>query len=75
MKLKKRFDITAFMDAVQHCTKDVYFDTADGDHLNLKSVLSQFVFASAVAAKLPELEAEIVCQEEDLPALRPFLEE
>lgn len=75
MKLKKYFDITAFMDAVQRCGKDVYFNTADGDHLNLKSVLSQFVFASAVAAKLPELKSEIVCREEDFPILLPFLEE
>ena len=75
MKLKKNVDIPLFMDAVQKCRFDVYFDTAEGDHLDLKSTLSQFVFASAVAAKLPHLEAEIRCRKEDLPILRPFLEE
>ena len=75
MKLKKNVDILSFMDAVQKCRHDVYFDTAEGDHLDLKSTLSQFVFASAVAVKLPHLEAEIRCRKEDLPILRPFLEE
>lgn len=75
MKLKKNVDILSLMDAVQKCRFDVYFDTAEGDHLDLKSTLSQFVFASAVAAKLSKLEAEIRCRKEDLPILRPFLEE
>lgn len=75
MKLKKHMDIPAFMEALQRCRKDVYLDTAEGDHLNLKSALSQFVFASAMAAKLPELDAELRCREEDRDILFPFLEE
>lgn len=75
MKLKKNIEFSALLDALQRCREDVYLDTAEGDHLNLKSTLSQFVFASVVAARLPELEAEILCQPEDLDNLRPFLEE
>lgn len=74
MKLKKELDILEFMAAVQRCRHAVYFDTADGDHLNLKSALSQFVFASAIAVKLPRLDAEIICEDEDRPVLLPFLE-
>jgi len=75
LKLKRNADILSFMDAVQKCRHDVCLDTSEGDHLDLKSTLSQFVFASAVAAKLPDLEAEIRCGKEDLPALGPYLEE
>ena len=75
MKLKKNLDIIAFMSAIEKCGDDVYFETAEGDHLDLKSTLSQFVFASAVAVKLPSLDAEIRCRETDLPLLLPFLEE
>lgn len=74
MKLKKHVDVIAFMEAVQRCRHDVYFDTPDGDHLNLKSTLSQFVFASAVAAKLPNLDAVIRFEAVDRAILLPFLE-
>ncbi len=74
MKLKKNIDFSDLLDALRYCGKDVYLDTAEGDHLNLKSTLSQFVFASVVAARLPELEAEIRCRPEDREILRPFLE-
>ena len=75
MKLKRDVDLVLFMEAVQRCRHDVYLDTADGSHLDLKSALSQFVFASTVAERLEELDAEICCEDEDRSLLLPFLEE
>lgn len=74
MKLKKHVDVIAFMEAVQRCRENVYFATEDGSRLDLKSTLSQFVFASTVAAKLQELGGEVCCAEEDRPILLPYLE-
>ena len=74
MKIKKSADLAAFLQRAQSCRHDVYFDTAEGDHLNLKSMLSQFVFA-AVAGKLDELSYRIVADEEDRELLSPYLSE
>ncbi len=74
MKLKTDLNVVAFMNAVRKCSSRVCFDTAEGDHLDLRSTLSQFVFVSAAAGRLPELDAQISCSEEDLPLLLPYLE-
>lgn len=74
MKLKPQADLAAFLDAVGQCCSDVHFNTAEGDSLNLRSVLSQYVFA-ALAGK-PELwrSGEIVCDDAaDLLRLHDFL--
>lgn len=44
MTLKADIDLLAFLKAVQQCQKDVYLETAEGDRLNLKSALSQYLF-------------------------------
>ena len=75
MKLKHLDQYIDFIEAVQTCAADVCFCSDEGDRLNLKSTLSQFAFASAVAVKLPSLDADIRCRETDLPLLLPFLEE
>ena len=75
MKLKQQADLAAFLEAVGQCRGDVHFNTAEGDSLNLPSVLSQYVFA-ALAGK-PELwrSGEIVCDAAaDLLRLHDFLE-
>lgn len=74
MKLKQQADLAAFLEAVGQCRGDVHFNTAEGDSLNLQSVLSQYVFA-ALAGK-PELwcSGEIVCDAAaDLLRLHDFL--
>lgn len=73
-KLKKDADLLQFLQTVKTCRGDVHFQTDDGDNLNLKSVLSQFIFA-ALAGKPWLLEmARISCdQEEDYLLLHPFL--
>lgn len=44
MTLKADIDLLAFLKAVQQCQKDVYLETTEGDRLNLKSALSQYLF-------------------------------
>ena len=50
MRLKENADLIRFLEKVKECEHDVYFYTGEGDKLNLKSTLSQFLF-SAVAAE------------------------
>lgn len=45
-RLKKDADITKFLIAVKGCQADVFFDSNEGDILNLASTLSQYVFCS-----------------------------
>ena len=45
MKFKRNINYLEFMKAVQTCSEDVYFNSKDGDHLNLRSALSQALFA------------------------------
>lgn len=51
MKLKKNFDSISFFKAVRQCSGDVWFCTVEGDRLNLKSVLSQFLFSTLITNK------------------------
>lgn len=74
MKLKPAANIPAFLKAVQSCRADVYFITAEGDELNLKSTLSQFVFAAVCAGELRELKGCIQLEDpQDTAALAEYL--
>ncbi len=75
MKQKPDIDTTAFMKAVQACKNDVLFVSQEGDRLNLKSALSQFLFI--MLQTKPELlhQGDIVCAAEDRKLLHPFLED
>ena len=74
MKLNPNANIPRFLQAVQSCRGDIRFTTPEGDDLNLKSALSQFVFAAVVAERLEELHGEIRFQDpEDLSVLQRFL--
>ncbi len=74
MKIKENTDFMRFMKAVRECSKDVSFQTDEGDCLNLKSALSQYVFAMIFSK--PELlcTGRICCAPEDLPKLSEFLD-
>lgn len=75
MKLKQEIDYGEFITAITACHGDVYFDTIDNDHLNLKSTLSQFIFASALSQYKGSLNGTINCKvEEDYQCLQSFLE-
>lgn len=74
MKLNPNANIPHFLQAVESCNNDVYFTTADGDKLNLKSSLSQFVFAAVIAGQLKELKGNIELKDRrDMFALKEYL--
>lgn len=75
MKLKQGIDYGKFFTAITTCQGDVYFDTVNNDHLNLKSALSQFVFSCALSQCVDLLEGFVVCVvEDDYKQLHNFLE-
>lgn len=73
MKLKADADLVEFIHAVKACRKDVCFVTKEGDRLNLKSTLSQYLFVALISS--PELlySGQIAYEPEDLPKLEGFL--
>ncbi len=44
MRLKENTDLIEFIKKVKKCRRDVFFRTAEGDCLNLRSTLSQYLF-------------------------------
>lgn len=73
MKLNPNVNIPAFLQTVQSCKGEVCFVTEEGDILNLKSVLSQFVFAAVIAGKLQRIEGVITVQDsQDEVVLRDY---
>lgn len=63
MRLNQNVNIPAFLLAVQACKGEVCFVTQEGDILNLKSVLSQFVFTAVIAGKLQSFDGFITVQD------------
>lgn len=75
MKLKPKIDLVDFLNSVQDCKNDVYFNSADGDQLNLKSLLSQYIFTSVKDNHQLIKTGEIVCKnEQDCELLCKYLE-
>ncbi len=74
MRLKEGVNLVAFIRKVKECKGDVFLQTKEGDHLNLKSALSQYIFV--VLAEQSELlrNGEVVCSDEDKGRLSEFLE-
>lgn len=64
MTIKEFTDIPTFLNQVKVCRGDVFFKTDEGDSLNLKSVLSTYVFA--VLMHNPELiqNGKVICEDE-----------
>lgn len=74
MKLNPDTNIPRFLQTVQSCKGDVHYLTPEGDDLNLKSALTQFLFAAVVAGQMKELPGEISFQDpEDQSALQRYL--
>jgi len=76
MHLKPGIDFTQFLVAINLCNSSVYFETTEGDSLNLSSVLSKYIFCSI--ADRPELyqEGSIRCHNpEDYKILADYLTE
>lgn len=76
MKLKKDIDLNAFAQAAQNCEGSVFCQTTEGDILNLKSLLSQYVLMSVMGNPHMLENVQITCvQEEDYQKLADFLED
>lgn len=75
MQLKPDLYLPDFFRAVHTCQGNVSFRTPEGDCLNLKSTLSQFVFAAALAGQINELNGTLHCSAEDELILKPFLQD
>lgn len=75
MKLKKNTDLKLFMQAVRTCRCDVYYESQEGNRLNLSSTLSGYIFtASALDREFLE-KGEIVCGDEtDFKKIIAFVE-
>lgn len=75
-KLKAKADLSEFLKQAGRCEGEITFLTGEGDCLNLKSLLSAYVF-SAMAGRPDMLACGFVdcAREEDLDLLGPFLEE
>lgn len=73
MRLKEGADLAAFIRKVKTCEYDVFLKTQEGDQLNLKSALSQYVFV--VLAERQEIlrNSEIACSPEDKEKIEEFL--
>ncbi|MBQ7371752.1 MAG: hypothetical protein IJW67_07720 [Blautia sp.] len=75
MKLKKNVNLMEFVQAVKTCGHDVFFETVEGDRLNLKSTLSEYIFAAAGTDQSFLDKGEIVCDEEaDFKKIASFVE-
>ena len=74
MRLKENVDYVLFLEAIKSCSKNVFFQTIEGDCLNLKSVLAQYLF-SAISSNTEFMEkSNIVCEcQEDYECLKDFI--
>ena len=76
MNLKSNIDIAKFLLEIQKCQGEVYYETSDGDRLNLSSTLSQYIFCTVASHSYDWSQGMICCKsEEDIPKLSPYLEE
>ena len=74
MKVDKIHDINGFFKVVDNCKGRVELVTGEGDRLNLKSKLSQYVSLAKVvlSSDIPEMEI-IASEPEDMALLVDFM--
>ena len=74
MKVQNITDIDAFFKVVDNCSGKVELVTGEGDRLNLKSKLSQYVSMANIFSngEIPELEI-IAYEKEDIDKLINFM--
>lgn len=74
MKVQNITDIDAFFKVVDSCTGRVELVTGEGDRLNLKSKLSQYVSMANIFSngEIPELEI-VAYEKEDTEKLISFM--
>lgn len=74
MKVQNITDIEKFFKAVDECKGKVELVTGEGDRLNLKSKLSQYVSMANIFSNSGILELELIaCEKEDIDRLAAFV--
>lgn len=74
MKLKSNVNMLAFLEEVKKCDGEVCFESTEGDILNLKSLLSQYLFAAlSRRTDLLSLGGITCTQPNDYEKLMPYL--
>ena len=74
MRLKENTDLIGFIKTIKKCRQDVFFYTKEGDRLNLKSTLSQYLFSVLTGNKELLQNGKIECQElSDYKMLEDYL--
>lgn len=75
MEIKNITDTAKFLEVIDSCSGKVELITPEGDCLNLKSKLSQYVSLAGILAdqEMKDLEL-VVYEEEDKKRLETFLE-
>ena len=74
MKVQNITDIDKFFEVVDRCSGKVELVTGEGDRLNLKSKLSQYVSIANIFSnsEIPELEI-VACEPDDIERLTEFM--
>ena len=74
MKVQNIKDVNKFFDVVDSCKGRVELVTGEGDRLNLKSKLCQYVYLANIFSngEIPELEI-IAYEKEDIDKLLSFM--
>ncbi len=73
MRLKEGIDLVAFFRRVKECKGDVFLETEEGDQLNLKSALSQYVFVVLTEQREILRNSIVACDSEDQEKLAEFV--
>jgi hypothetical protein len=73
MRLKEGIDLVAFVRRVKECKGDVFLETEEGDQLNLKSALSQYVFVVLTEQREILRNSIVACDSEDQEKLAEFV--
>ena len=73
MKLTNIKDVDKFFEVIDQCKGKVYLVTKEGDRLNLKSKLTQYVSLAQIfsGGEIPEMDL-MVSEPEDLAKLMDF---
>lgn len=75
MRLKENTDLIGFIKTIKKCRQNVFFCTMEGDRLNLKSTLSQYLFSVLTENRDLLQSGEIECQEpSDYQMLEDYLQ-
>lgn len=64
MKINLNTDLVAFLREVEKCAGEVWFETKQGDKLNLKSMLSQYLFVALTGDQQMLGEGAVICEQE-----------